>query len=119
MDYSETSDFSKDAKLWELVDGVDDLPDDASFESVIKYYDELLKIKPNHPVLLYRKGGFLCDADQYQDAIKLMDKILEIDSRYVDALFLKSKILSVIGKTEESKECKNRAEKTESIGLRL
>jgi tetratricopeptide (TPR) repeat protein len=113
------SNFSKDEKLWELVDGVDDLPDDVSFESVIKYYDEALKLKPNHPVLLYRKGGFLCDADHYEDAIKLMDKILEIDSRYVDALFLKSKILSVIGKTEESNECKDRAEKMKSKGLRL
>ena len=119
MDYSETSDFSKDAKLWELVDGLDDLPDDASFESVIKYYDEALKLKPNHPVLLYRKGGFLCDADHYEDAIKLMDEILEMDSRYVDALFLKSKILSVIGKPNESDECKDRAEKMKSKGLRL
>ena len=119
MVYSETYDFTKDEKLWELVDGVDNLPDDASFERVIKYYDDALKIKPDHPVLLYRKGGFLCDADHYEDAIKLMDKILEIDSRYVDALFLKSKILSVIGKTEESKECKDRAEKMESFGLRL
>jgi len=119
MGYSETHDFTKDDELWNLVDGVDDLPDDASFETVIKYYDDALKIKPDHPVLLYRKGGFLCDADNYEDAIKLMDKILEINSHYVDALFLKSKILSIIGKTEEAKECKDRFEKIKSTGLRL
>jgi len=113
------SDFSKDDELWKLVDGVDDLPEDVSFERVIKYYDDALQKKPDHPVLLYRKGGFLCDADNYEEAIELMDKILEIDSRYVDALFLKSKILSVIGKTEESKECQNRYEKIKSTGLRL
>ena len=108
-------DYSNDDELWALVDGFDDLPEDASFEMAINYYDDALKIKPDHPVLLYRKGGFLCDADNYEEAIKIMDKILKIDSRYVDALFLKSKILSVIGKIEESKECRDRAEKMKEV----
>ena len=106
--------YVEDKEVWALVEGVEGLPDDVSFEEVIDYYDNALKIKPDHPVLLYMKGGFLCDADHYEEAIKLMDMILEIDSCYVDALFLKSKILSIIGKTEESKECRDKAEKMKS-----
>jgi tetratricopeptide (TPR) repeat protein len=117
--FSEEHDCSEEDEILALVGGADELLESASFEKIIEYYDDALKKFPDHPVLLYRKGGLLCDADHYEEAIKIMDDILEIDSRYVDALFLKSKILSIIGKTEESEECKDRAEKMKSKGLRL
>ena len=117
--FSEEHNYSEEDEIFALVEGADELLESESFENIIEYYDEALKKFPDHPVLLYRKGGFLCDADHYEEAIKIMDDILKIDSRYVGALFLKSKILSVIGKTEESNECKDRAEKMKSKGLRL
>ena len=43
-----------------------------------------------------------------------MDKVLEIEPRYVFALGLKSKILSLLGKIEESKICMDEAEKIKS-----
>jgi tetratricopeptide (TPR) repeat protein len=107
-------DYSEDDELWKLVEGVNDLSDDVSVERVIKYYDDALKIKPDHPVLLYNKGDFLFGIDKYEDAMKLMDQIIEIDSNYLNALLLKSWILSIIGKTEESKKYGDRAEKIKS-----
>ena len=107
--------YTNDNEVWKLVEGVEKLVENnVEFEEIINYFDNALKQKPNDPYILYAKGGFYFDNNNYEEAIKYMDKVLEIEPRYVFALGLKSKILSLLGKIEESKICMDEAEKIKS-----
>ena len=113
--FSEEHNYSEDDEVWALIEGAEELFDHASFETIIDYYDEALRKKPDNPNLLLSKGDFLFIADQPEESIKLMDKILEIYPHYARALYFKSGVLKSIGKTEEAKECRDRAEKMKDV----
>ena len=95
--FSEEHNYSEDDEVWALVEGAEELFDHASFETIIDYYDEALRKKPDNPDLLLSKGDFLFIADKPEESIKLMDKILEIYPHYARALYFKSGVLKSIG----------------------
>ncbi len=80
-----------DKGVWALKHGADELLENTvglTFEMMMDYYDEAFKIKPDHPVLLYWKGAFLFDCDNMDEALILMERVLEIDSHHGSALNL-------------------------------
>jgi tetratricopeptide (TPR) repeat protein len=95
----------EDSEVWTLLEEIDKLYDsEASFEEIIEHYDNAILKKPNEPYLLYQKGGFLWDTCNFEESIKLMDRVLEIDPQYILALRMKSDCLSQIGKYDEAKK---------------
>lgn len=97
--FSEEHNYSEDDEVWALVEGAEELLESASFETIIDYYDEALKTFPDNPVLLYWKGAFLFDCDHMDEALKLMEQVLEINSyQTISALNIKNHILSISGK---------------------
>ena len=61
------------------------------------------------------KSEMLYDGGKYNEANSYIDKALNISPTYIDALYLKSRIMGKLGNSVESKKCFNQAKYLDSI----
>lgn len=65
----------------------------------------LIDSKSEEACNLLENGAELEDKQQYDEAIKIYDKVFELDPSYVEAIFQKAHILEQQGKLEEALKC--------------
>ena len=88
-------------------------------------FEKALEIEPNSIDALFEKGNFhssYVGIGIKEDALTCLNKVLELDSKHVDALEIKIKVLKDMQKFEESLECidqliKIKKKKSDSISL--
>jgi tetratricopeptide (TPR) repeat protein len=68
------------------------------YNGIIGYFDKVLAIDPNDPVVLNHRGISLINLGNYSGAITYYDKALAIRPNYATALDNKNKILDLLGK---------------------
>lgn len=79
------------------------------FDKAKPIVDDLLAQKKSSlPALLY-KSEILIHENKIKDAEICIDKILKINPNYIDALYIKAKILNKYGKGDEAKRYTSRA----------
>lgn len=67
------------------------------YQDAISYFDEVLKINPNHLGALNTKGALLGKLGQYDGAIQFFDRVLSLDPNNLDALNNKGAALIKLG----------------------
>jgi tetratricopeptide (TPR) repeat protein len=67
----------------------------------VQYFNNALKINPKSTEVVYMIGKFYQDAKKYQLAIDAYNKLLQIDSKYKNALYNLGAIEFVFGKDKE------------------
>ena len=72
------------------------------YQDAISYFDEVLKINPDHLGALNTKGALLGKLGQYKDAIQYFDKVLSIEPNNLDALSNKGAALIKLGQYKDA-----------------
>lgn len=72
------------------------------YQDAISFFDEVLKINPNHFGALNTKGALLGKLGQYKNAIQYFDKVLSTDPHNLDALSNKGAALIELGQYNDA-----------------
>ena len=91
-----------------------------NYVEAISFYDKAIEIEPNHIAALAKKGESLAKLERFEEAISIFNKVIEIEPRYgdkygtlyldkllqldpknIEALFIKGKSLSIYNDTLE------------------
>ena len=84
------------------------------FQKAAILVDGLLMEKPIKVSTYLYKSELLFNSGKYGEAEVYINKALGISPAYIDALYLKSKILNKLGKGSEAKRCFSQAKYLES-----
>ncbi len=90
----------------------DRLYSSSNFRKAVEFYDNVLKIIPDHVGALSKKSSSLFklgDIRDTRDILRLTDKALEIDPKCAECWFLKGEIYCKRGETEKAREFHEKA----------
>jgi len=73
-------------------------------DSALTCYQECAEIEPTNPSLLVKQAGVQMDAGKHDEAMKLFDTALGLDSTAVDALFHRSNLKMLQGQPEDARK---------------
>lgn len=82
-----------------------DFKDKKEFDKAIKYYDEVLKIRPDDTISLLYKRNIYQDLGKYEKAIECCDKEIEIDPKNNLTYLFKGNYLTKLGEFKEAIKC--------------
>jgi len=68
----------------------------------VRYYDKVLDIDPNSVLALSKKGQYLIEQDNLEEALLNLDKALSIDPSHEDSLSSKGEVLAKLGNSQEA-----------------
>ena len=74
-----------------------------------KFYNQVLKINPNHSGAYNNLGVIFDNLGKYQKAKECYENAIEINSNYVDAHYNLGVILQGLGENQKAKECYEKA----------
>ena len=83
-----------------------------NFRKAVEFYDNVLKIIPDHVGALSKKASALFKQGNIRDTrdvLKLVDKSLEIDPKCAESWFLKGEVCYKRGETEKAREFHEKA----------
>ena len=72
------------------------------YDTAINYYQEALKLNPNHPLTLFHLGVVFQDIFDFDSSIKYYKKAIKVNSNYIDPLFNLSFIHKDLGNYKEA-----------------
>jgi mitochondrial import receptor subunit TOM70 len=73
------------------------------FEAALACYDKVQKLEPNNSRIYVKKAGVKMDSADFETALEYLNKALEIDSSFVDAMFHRANLYMLQRKVEEAK----------------
>ena len=88
-EYEQLSESSKDSKLRNV--GIDSM------------FDVQMEKDPDNALILYNKGTFLARRGEYNKAIAVFNRVIELDSRFPYAYFNRGIAYTKTGETEKAK----------------
>lgn len=104
-----------DIHIFDL-DDIDDLfyeaksnYDNGDFEEANSYFEEILKLKPDHINALYYNAISLSYLDEFDEALKLIDKAIELNPKDDRFWLDKANFLLKLGRMNESHDCFDKA----------
>jgi len=68
----------------------------------VRYFDKVLVIDPNNVLALSKKGQYLIEQDNLEEALLNLDKALSIDPSHEDSLSSKGEVLAKLGNSQEA-----------------
>ena len=79
------------------------------FKDAVKLYETVSKVNPSHLYCRYNLGVINAMFGEYEEALKFIDEIIDLEETYVDAYTLKGKVLEAMKDIKGAKENYNKA----------
>jgi tetratricopeptide (TPR) repeat protein len=79
------------------------------FKDAVKLYETVSKVNPSHLYCRYNLGVINAMFGEYEEALKFIDEIIDLEDTYVDAYTLKGKVLEAMKDIKGAKENYNKA----------
>ena len=67
------------------------------FKGAVEAYEEAIKLSPNSPDALYRRGAVYIDAGDYQAAITDLDRAIRLRPQFAQAYFQRGNARYLLG----------------------
>jgi len=83
-------------------------PDDLKKKSMLQWYDQMLRLKPNDTGLLYARGAALVKVGEHEEALESFRKITTLDPQHLKGWEALAKTLFESGRHGEALLCYNR-----------
>ncbi len=79
------------------------------FKDAVKLYETVSKVNPSHLYCRYNLGVINAMFGEYEEALKFINEIIDLEETYVDAYTLKGKVLESMKDIKGAKENYNKA----------
>ncbi|MCF6288088.1 MAG: tetratricopeptide repeat protein [Proteobacteria bacterium] len=94
--------IKQDQQLTEKLAQAETFYKQEKFAETIQLYEEIIAQDPENIVVLYRLSTLQLSQNNLQEALKHIDKVIEVDSQNTDYLQIKGSILARLGQTKQA-----------------